>query len=117
MKKILIAAALLAGGSLCLLRLGPDDLVRSLRGVVDGLAHAHDQGVVHRDIKPANLLLRDRASSSGRIPRAVLTDFGLALDPAGERGGARPIVGTPLTNHPWLIDKDSLDHHTAHDDV
>lgn len=38
----------------------------------DGLAHAHDQGILHRDLKPANLM---RLEGSGRIK---VLDFGLA---------------------------------------
>ena len=39
--------------------------------VADGLAYAHDHGVVHRDVKPANIMiLRD-----GRVK---ITDFGIA---------------------------------------
>lgn len=41
----------------------------------DGLAQAHRQGVIHGDIKPGNVIL----SRTGEgLPRAVLTDFGLA---------------------------------------
>ncbi len=42
-----------------------------LRSVAEGLAHAHDQGVVHRDIKPSNIRLL--ADDSIRI-----LDFGVA---------------------------------------
>jgi eukaryotic-like serine/threonine-protein kinase len=54
-------------------RAGPlpvDDAVRLLRGVVEGLAHAHARGVLHRDIKPDNVLLTGQ--------HALLADFGIA---------------------------------------
>jgi len=41
--------------------------------VLDGLACAHEQGVVHRDIKPSNVMI---ASSGGRR-NAVILDFGI----------------------------------------
>jgi serine/threonine protein kinase/tetratricopeptide (TPR) repeat protein len=41
--------------------------------VADGLAHAHDRGIVHRDVKPANVLLTDDG-------QPMLLDFGVAAD-------------------------------------
>jgi Tol biopolymer transport system component len=46
-------------------------IVDLLTGVADGLAAAHDAGILHRDIKPANILV----SKNGY---ARLGDFGLA---------------------------------------
>jgi len=58
--------------------------------ICDGLAKAHDAGIVHRDIKPANVLL-----NRDNLPK--LTDFGLAKAEAADHGmtmtGA--VMGTP----------------------
>lgn len=48
--------------------------------LADGLAHAHDCGIVHRDVKPANVLLTDGG-------RPMLLDFNTA---SGARPYARP---------------------------
>ena len=47
------------------------ETIELLSGVADGLAAAHDAGVLHRDIKPENILI----TKSGY---AKLADFGLA---------------------------------------
>ena len=53
------------------------EIVELLVGIADGMATAHDAGILHRDIKPANILV----TKSGY---AKLADFGLAklVEPA-----------------------------------
>jgi serine/threonine-protein kinase len=49
-----------------------------LRGVLEGLEHAHQHKIIHRDMKPGNVLL----SQEGK---PVILDFGIARPLGGER--------------------------------
>jgi len=65
----------LAGGSLREriqqeTQLTSEEAVRIAGGIADGLAYAHERGVVHRDIKPGNILLHE--------DQVIIADFGLA---------------------------------------
>jgi serine/threonine-protein kinase len=51
--------------------LEPAYAVRIMGQTLEGLAHAHNMGVLHRDIKPANILV----TQDGRVK---VTDFGIA---------------------------------------
>jgi uncharacterized protein (TIGR03067 family) len=88
---------------------GPLDLaevVRLGRQVAQGLAAAHEQGLIHRDIKPSNILV-----DAGTPPQAKITDFGLARaadDASLTRSGT--VAGTPLYMAPEQARGETLDH-------
>ena len=59
----------------------------------DGLAYAHDQGMVHRDLKPANLMITTKENE------LKLADFGIAAPLQKEDGESDikvPRAGTPI---------------------
>ena len=60
------------------------------RDVAQGLAYAHEKGVVHRDVKPGNVLFRANGT-------AVLADFGIAkaMDSKTMATQAGNSIGTP----------------------
>ena len=61
-------------------RLPRRETLRIVSEIAEGLAYAHQSGILHRDVKPANVLLT-------RDGRAVVTDFGIA----------RMVMSTELT--------------------
>lgn len=72
-----------------------EQALRLAAEIAEGLAYAHESGVVHRDIKPANVLL-ERG-------HAVVCDFGLAKAAWAEGSAASSpglAVGTPLYMSP-----------------
>ena len=80
----------------------PRQAVTIVKAICDGLAHAHENGVIHRDIKPANILLTPKAEPK-------VGDFGLAR-PAGE-GSTGLLMGTPGYSAPEIIRQpDHADH-------
>jgi serine/threonine protein kinase len=61
-------------------------------GILAGMQHAHEHGVIHRDLKPANIIIEEGT----KRPRII--DFGLAKDWQADADltGAGQILGTPF---------------------
>ena len=59
-----------------------------IRQLLDGIGHAHAEGVIHRDIKPSNILI----NSDGRIK---ISDFGIARIDSSNLTQVGDVLGTP----------------------
>jgi serine/threonine protein kinase len=77
------------------LAVDPEQAAALVKGICDGLAHAHENGVIHRDIKPANILLNEKV-----VPK--IGDFGLARPADSASPGL--IMGTPGYTPPEIYD-------------
>jgi len=72
-------------------KLEPATALKVLHQTAQGLATAHDRGVIHRDIKPGNLMLTTRG-------QVKIADFGIALattDISKKLTSTGEFVGTP----------------------
>lgn len=81
----------------------PDDAVRIVRQLAEGLSAAHARGVIHRDLKPANVLI-------DRDGNAFISDFGVARSLASTgltQSGT--VVGTPDYLSPEQARGESID--------
>ncbi len=82
----------------------PSEVIRLITGICDGLAHAHEHGILHRDIKPSNILL-----DSNALPK--IGDFGLARPVETKIQEGEEIFGTPHYTAPEVVDApNSVDH-------
>ncbi|BDU72081.1 protein kinase domain-containing protein [Mesoterricola silvestris] len=77
-----------------------EDLLELLAQACDGLAFAHDHGIIHRDIKPANILVSRR----GRRAQAKLMDFGVAAVEQSELTQKGNWMGTANYMAPEYLD-------------
>jgi len=76
--------------------LPPERTADIVAQVADGLAYAHENGIVHRDIKPANIMVLD----SGRVK---IMDFGIAHWRAGSRSSSGTLFASPKYMAPERI--------------
>ena len=64
-----------------------------IRQVLDGIGHAHGEGIVHRDIKPSNIMI----NNDGRIK---ISDFGIARIEFSDLTQIGDVLGTPYYMSP-----------------
>ena len=74
----------------------PNEVIRLVTGICEGLAHAHENGILHRDIKPSNILLDLSAQPK-------IGDFGLARSIENKIQEGEEIFGTPHYTAPEVI--------------
>jgi serine/threonine protein kinase len=77
--------------------LAPEEVIRIGREIAEGLAAAHERGLIHRDIKPANIWLEEGTD------RVKIVDFGLARvvdDAEADEAERNLLIGTPLYMSP-----------------
>jgi serine/threonine protein kinase len=86
-------------------RLPLPEVLRIGREVAEGLAAAHERGLVHRDVKPANVWLE---ANTGRVK---IVDFGLARGTGADahftQAGA--VIGTPSYMAPEQANGEEVD--------
>lgn len=86
--------------------LDPKEAIRLTIGTAEGLAHAHENGILHRDIKPANILLNVEAEPK-------IGDFGLASQLGRQVQDGEAIFGTPGYTAPEVIEPPHVFDHKA----
>jgi len=74
----------------------PSEVIRLVSGISNGLAHAHENGIIHRDIKPSNILLDLNAQPK-------IGDFGLARPVENKIQEGEEIFGTPHYTAPEVV--------------
>lgn len=82
----------------------PQEVIRLVTGICNGLAHAHENGILHRDIKPSNILLTPQVEPK-------IGDFGLARPVERKTQDGEAIFGTPGYTAPEVMSApETVDH-------
>jgi serine/threonine protein kinase len=79
--------------------------------MASALAAAHEAGIVHRDFKPGNVVLVLGSGASGE--RAVVTDFGLALQSLASDEGVSVSTGQGILGTPAYMAPEQLEGRPA----
>ncbi|HEX4420467.1 MAG TPA: protein kinase [Kofleriaceae bacterium] len=93
----------------------PARIIHLARQMLEGLYHAHEQGLIHRDFKPENVII-ERDSHGAEQPRivdfgiAILRDGGESTDGQGRLTTNGLVLGTPHYMAPEQAVADPIDH-------
>ncbi len=90
-------------------------IINLTRQMLEGLHHAHEQGLIHRDFKPENVII-EKDMHGLEVPRIV--DFGIAIlreggdspDSEGRLTTNGLVLGTPHYMAPEQAVADPIDH-------
>ena len=86
--------------------IGLNDAIDIIKQICEGLAKAHQAGIVHRDIKPENILI----DTDGRVK---ILDFGLAkLKGVSKLTAEKLTMGTTHCMSPEQLQGKEVDHRT-----
>ncbi len=93
----------------------PPRIIHLVRQLLEGLFHAHSEGLIHRDFKPENVIV-EKDAHGAEVPRIV--DFGIAIlreggDPTNGTGRLTTnglVLGTPHYMAPEQAVNDPIDH-------
>ncbi len=75
--------------------------IRLMCQILEGVAYAHQRGVVHRDLSPANILV-----SQGDVPRIM--DFGISVMTHSKNSAERGVSGTMRYMSPEQFSKQAI---------
>jgi serine/threonine protein kinase len=89
--------------------LPPGDALHFMFDVLQGLAFAHDAGVVHRDVKPHNMVLTTPATTDDPHPPICITDFGIARHLQAAEGTRITGTGDTLGTLAYMSPEQRLD--------